>query len=106
VEVVDTEHIAPIRASVAEAIVAVLALVPTKRSVTFRELAADAGTRLDVIVRFLAILELFKQGGVEREQSESFATRSVRRLVGEDAELDVGSIADWDLAPAPEREGQ
>jgi len=102
VEIVDTDHIAPIRVSVAEAILTVLDRVPEKKPVTFRELAADADTRLEVIVRFLAILELFKQGVVDLDQSENFATLSIRRLVGAGAELDVGSIADWDQAPAPD----
>ena len=99
---VDTDHIAPIRVSVAEAILTVLDRVPEKKPVTFRELAADADTRLEVIVRFLAVLELFKQGVVDLDQSENFATLSIRRLVGAGAELDVGSIADWDQAPEPE----
>jgi segregation and condensation protein A len=108
VEVVDTDHIAPIRASVAEAIVAVLARVPTGRGVTFRDLVADADTRLEVIVRFLAVLELFKQGVVDLDQAANFGSLSVRRLVIGDAVLDVGSIADWDDATpgaSPSRRG-
>ena len=35
-------------------------------------LAADAASRLDAIVRFLAVLELFKQGVVDLEQTENF----------------------------------
>jgi len=103
VEFVDTDHIAPIRASVAEAIQTVLDRVPERRAVTFPELAADAGSRLEVIVRFLAVLELFKQGVIDIEQTANFATLSVRRLTGADRELDVGSIADWDQTVEAER---
>jgi segregation and condensation protein A len=101
VEQVDTLHIAPIRASVAEAIATVLARLPSGRAVPFRDLAADADTRLDRIVRFLAVLELFKQGIVDLEQLSNFGVLEIRRIA--DAELDAASIADWDAAedPAP-----
>jgi segregation and condensation protein A len=100
-EVVDTEHIAPIRASVAEAIVEVLGRVRAGASVHFRELVADAETRLDVIVRFLAVLELFKQGLIDLEQTENFGTLSLRRLVADDYSFDEASVADWDEPAAP-----
>jgi segregation and condensation protein A len=94
VEIVDTDHIAPIRASVADAVDVVLALLPRERVVGFRALAAGAESRLDVIVRFLAVLELYKQGVVEIEQAATFGELEVRRT--SDAELDAASIADWD----------
>jgi segregation and condensation protein A len=103
--VVDTDHIAPIRASVADSIVTVLARLPAGRAVTFRELARDAGTRLEVIVRFLAVLELFKQGIVDLDQAERVGELSVRRLADDERDLDAASIADWDEpAPAEPRE--
>jgi segregation and condensation protein A len=91
---VDTDHVAPIRASVADAIVTVLDRLPADRTVAFRELARDATSRLDAIVRFLAVLELYKQGIVDLEQIENFGVLEVRRIA--DAELDRASIADWD----------
>jgi len=105
VEIVDTDHIAPIRASVAEAVSTVLDRIPARDPVTFRELAAGAESRLDVIVRFLAVLELFKQGIVDLEQLSNFATLTVRRLAAHEQVLDAASIADWDDAtPEPEHE--
>src|SRR5207245_8857772 len=65
---VRTDHIAPIRASVRDAIEVVLGLLPPARAVSFRDLTAGADTRLEVIVRFLAVLELFKQGVVDVDQ--------------------------------------
>jgi segregation and condensation protein A len=94
VEQVDTEHIAPIRASVADAIAVVLDRLPDERSVSFRTLARDAASRLDAIVRFLAVLELYKQGIVELEQIENFGVLQVRRIA--DIELDRASVDDWD----------
>src|SRR6185369_1481218 len=78
-----------------DAIVSVLDRVPERNPVSFRELVADADTRLEVIVRFLAVLELFKQGVVDLEQTTNFGTLSVRRLLDGEA-LDAASIADWD----------
>jgi segregation and condensation protein A len=77
----------------------VLARLPAERAVPFRELAADATTRLDRIVRFLAVLELFKQGIVELEQLANFGVLEIRRIA--DAALDEASIADWDTAEEP-----
>src|SRR5688572_3367023 len=91
--VLDTDHIAPIRASVGDAIREVLGRLPERSTVTFRELVADATSRLDAIVRFLAVLELFKQGVVEIEQFENFGTLSLRRLADGETALDEASIA-------------
>jgi segregation and condensation protein A len=99
--VVDTDHIAPIRASVADAIRNLLGRLPERSPITFRELVADASNRLDVIVQFLAILELFKQGVVDIDQAENFGTLSLRRLAEGETVLDEASIADWDEAPRP-----
>ena len=75
---VDTEHIAPIRASVRDAIETVLALLPAAGTIRFRDLAVGAGAKLEVIVRFLAVLELFKQGVVDLEQIGPFGELIVR----------------------------
>jgi segregation and condensation protein A len=40
--------------------------------ISFRRLTADLGDRLEVIVRFLAVLELYKQGVIELDQTERF----------------------------------
>jgi segregation and condensation protein A len=92
---VEVEHIAPIRASVRDAVHTVLAALPQRDPVTFRQLVADAPTRLETIVRFLAVLELYKQGVIDLEQFATF---------GELA-LDAASVAEWDddtTQPAPD----
>src|SRR5436305_7213009 len=58
---IPVEHIAPIRASVREAVEVVLSVLPEREPLSFRQLVADAPTQLEAIVRFLAILELYKQ---------------------------------------------
>jgi segregation and condensation protein A len=96
-EEVRTDHVAPIRASVRDAIETVLALLPDRGALRFRDLVAGVDERLEVIVRFLAVLELFKQGIVDLEQAGNFAELIVRPLApGERVSLDLASIEDWE----------
>jgi segregation and condensation protein A len=69
---VDLHHVAPIRVSVADAVAELVDELPRAGRISFTRLTADLGERLDVIVRFLAVLELFKQGLVDVEQAELF----------------------------------
>ena len=46
--------------------------LPRAGRISFRRLTTGLVERLEVIVRFLALLELFKQGLIELEQTESF----------------------------------
>jgi segregation and condensation protein A len=93
---VDTDHVAPVRASVRDAIEVVLGLLPPSRAVSFRELATGADSKLEVIVRFLAVLELFKQGIVEVDQATTFGDLFVRALeAGEHADLRLAR-SEWD----------
>jgi segregation and condensation protein A len=99
---VQTDHVAPIRASVRDAIETVLALLPDNGSIRFRELTFGVHVKLEVIVRFLAVLELFKQGVVDLEQVESFAELVVRPLApGERVALDLSSLEEWGDEPVP-----
>ncbi|MFM9138214.1 MAG: segregation/condensation protein A, partial [Actinomycetota bacterium] len=45
--------------------------------VTFRELTVAIRDRIHVVVRFLALLELFKQRRVDLEQTERFGDITV-----------------------------
>jgi segregation and condensation protein A len=69
---IDLFHVAPIRASVADALVELVDELPRVGHLSFRRLTSGLVERLEVIVRFLALLELFKQGLVELEQIERF----------------------------------
>jgi segregation and condensation protein A len=100
-EEVQTDHIAPIRASVRDAIETVLALLPDHGAVRFRELVFGVREKLEIIVRFLAVLELFKQGVVDLEQVESFGELVVRPLAsGERVALDLASLDEWGDEPS------
>ena len=98
---VDTDHVAPIRASVRDAVELVLAALPESRPITFRELVAAEQNRLEVIVRFLALLELYKQGVIEIDQATNFSDLVVRRLA--DAErFDATGLDEWGDQPENE----
>ena len=71
--VLDTSHLAPITASVRDAIVELSGRLRDGEETSFERLCAGA-ERIEVIVRFLALLELFKAGAVELAQAESFGT--------------------------------
>jgi segregation and condensation protein A len=97
---VRTDHVAPVRASVRDAIETVLALLPDRGALRFRDLVAGVEERLEVIVRFLAVLELFKQGIVDLDQAGNFAELIVRPLdPDERVALDLASIEDWEDEP-------
>ena len=60
------------------------------------DLVAGLEEKLLVIVRFLAVLELYKQGIVDIEQFESFGELKVRALAaGERVALDLSSLDEW-----------
>jgi segregation and condensation protein A len=68
----DLSHVTPIRLTVAEAMVAVEERLNAMPNARFRELVSDCVERIHVVVRFLALLELFRDGKVELSQAETF----------------------------------
>ena len=76
---VDLDHVAPIRASVTDAVEELLDELPRAGRITFRELTGGLVERLEVVVRFLAVLELYKQG---LSSSSSSATSATSRSSG------------------------
>jgi segregation and condensation protein A len=70
----DLSHVTPIRFTVSDAIEAVEAHLAQREAglATFRELTADCEDRMHVVVRFLALLELYRDGKVELEQAATF----------------------------------
>ncbi len=76
--VVDLSHVAPIRVSLADAMALVQARVSVAGVASFRDLLADEPERIHVVVRFLALLELHRQGKVELSQARLFGDIQVR----------------------------
>lgn len=75
---VDLSHVAPIRATVADALDAVEKRLTRRGEARFRDLVRDCRERIDVVVRFLALLELHSQGRVELKQAATFGDIEVR----------------------------
>jgi segregation and condensation protein A len=69
---IDLDHVAPIRASVTDAMAELLDELPRAGRITFRALTGGLVERLEVVVRFLAVLELFKVGLVDLDQARTF----------------------------------
>ena len=90
--IVDLFHVNPIRFTVAEAVAELIDELPRVGRISFRRLTADLGERLEVIVRFLAILELFKQGFVELDQVERFGDIEVVWTPGAHRDVTVDQI--------------
>ena len=88
---VDLYHVGVIKANVSDALAELIDELPRIRRISFRHLTADLVDRLEIIVRFLALLELFKQGFVELEQAERFGDIDIV-WVGDDESVTVGSL--------------
>jgi segregation and condensation protein A len=69
---VDLSHVTVDTVSVAEAVSALMALPREERAPSFRTLVQGCVTRMEVIVRFLALLELCKMGQVTLGQGSTF----------------------------------
>lgn len=76
---VDLSHIAPIRISIKDYIEKMLDALDRIGEATFIELTSDCVSKLEVIVCFLAILELFKWDIVSVRQAKRFGDIKVRR---------------------------
>lgn len=68
----DLSHVTPIRYSMAEALTAVQARLGSVGAASFRD------ERIQVVVRFLALLELFREGKVVLSQAATFGEIDVR----------------------------
>ena len=90
---IDLDHVAPIRASVTDAIAELVDELPRVGRITFRALTGDLVERLEVVVRFLAVLELFKLGVIDLDQPRTFGDIEVVWLGRDDTrrltEVDV-----------------
>jgi segregation and condensation protein A len=87
VPTVDLSHLQPVRLTVREAASMVMdELDRAGGRASFRELVAGCRHRIEVIVHFLALLELYKLERVDLEQAASFGELVVQRI-GLDATL-------------------
>ncbi|MGI8757214.1 MAG: segregation and condensation protein A [Acidimicrobiales bacterium] len=74
---VELDHVAPSSISVADAVTELIDELPRAGVITFRILTDAFVERLDVVIRFLAVLELFKQGLVDLDQPTTFGDLTI-----------------------------
>lgn len=95
VPVVSIAHIHEMRVSVREHAALLRDRVRRAGTATFRVLCADCQSTLEVVARFLALLELYREGLVGFAQVQALGELTVRWTGGDDAggELDIDEYA-------------
>lgn len=86
---VSVSHLHVPLVSVREQAAVIVGRLRRLRTTTFRSLVADAGTTMVVIGRFLALLELFREGSVSFEQLAPLGDLTIRWTGSDDGEVDV-----------------
>lgn len=75
---VDLSHVTPIRASLADALRDMQDRLVRLGEAKFSDLLTDRQERIEVVMRFLALLELYRDGKVDLAQAELFGDIRVR----------------------------
>jgi segregation and condensation protein A len=89
---VEVEHILVDEVTVADVVERLAAWLPGRGPTTFRALTKDATSRIEVVVHFLGLLELYKQGLVELDQPATFGELTVAWTGGPDDSVDTAEI--------------
>lgn len=92
--VLSLTHIHQPRASVREQAAVLVERLRRQGSTTFRALTADSPNLVTTIARFLALLELFREGAVAFEQAAPLAELTIRWSGSDDGEVAVGDEFD------------
>ncbi len=87
---VDLEHVTVDAVTVADAVAELTVRLPGTGRSTFRELTGHLTSRIEIIVRFLALLELFKQGRISLDQGHTFGDLDVEWVPGAPTAVMVG----------------
>lgn len=90
-------HVHAPRVSVREQAEIISAVLRQRGSASFRQLVADAANRLVVVGRFLALLELYREGAVRFEQAAGLAELHIRWAAGEDERIEIDDEFDDDV---------
>ena len=96
---VSVAHIHAPTVSVREEAIAVVSHLRARGSATFRALVADAYGTPVVVARFLALLELYREGVVAFVQAGGLAELRIRWIGEEQAQLDVSQFDEHDFDP-------
>ena len=92
---IDLFHVTPVKLTVAETVVSLVDELPSIGRTTLRDLTASAVDRIEVVVYFLALLELYKQGVIELSQVATFGSLTVD-WVGGDAVHELSAIDSYE----------
>jgi segregation and condensation protein A len=106
--VVSIDHVHMVRVSVREHAAVLRDKLIKARLATFRVLCADCQSTLEVVARFLALLELYREGLVGFEQVEALGELTVRWIGMDDAQaadLRVDEYAGTAPEPGAEPDG-
>jgi segregation and condensation protein A len=93
---VGLEHLHAPAVSVREQAALLVDRLRRTRSASFRVLVADADTTLVIVARFLALLELFREGAVAFDQAAPLADLTIRWTGADDGTVDVEDEFDGD----------
>ena len=96
VPVVATDHLHAPRVSVREQAVLIARHLRRVGRATFRALIADCSGTVEVVARFLALLELYREGAVAFEQVAALGELHVRWTAGEGYSVEPDRWADVD----------
>ncbi len=99
---VGLEHLHGSAVSVREQAAIIGCRLRRDRTASFRALVADAKDTLVIVARFLALLELFRDGSIAFEQVEALGELTVRWTGSEDGEIEVDGEFDGELEGEPE----
>ncbi|MGZ4626592.1 MAG: segregation and condensation protein A [Kineosporiaceae bacterium] len=86
---VGLEHLHAPAVSIGEQAVLIVDRLRRTRSASFRGLIADAGSTLVIVARFLALLELFREGAVAFDQAAPLADLTIRWTGADDGDVEV-----------------
>jgi segregation and condensation protein A len=95
VPVVRLHHVTVDAVTVAETVVSLAQRLPALGRLSFRALTAGLETRIEVIVHFLALLELCKLGHVELGQGSTFGEVQIH-WVADAPGLDIGKVDSYE----------
>lgn len=103
---VAVDHLHAPKVSVREQAVVLARRLRDAGTTTFRALTGDAGSTLVVVARFLALLELYREGAVAFEQVAALGELHVRWVAGAEASEELerwshetGEVDDYDAVP-------
>jgi segregation and condensation protein A len=99
VPILSLAHLHAPQVSVREQAHLVVDQLRRKGEMTFRALTADAPDLMTKVARFLAVLELFREGAIAFEQATPLGDLHVRWTGTDDGDIDVGDEFDEPLVP-------